>query len=82
VDPTSSSEHHDSGSKIPTIKKLFRTGKHHSDSSSEILNSIPVIPKLDFNATNSTTTATVTIPVYDGLRGGPCIDKTTGQIIP
>ena len=66
--------------KIKTINKLF-----HSDTGSA-LDSIPVIPKLNFNATNSTstssTTATVTLPICNGVVPGPCFDKSTRQIIP
>jgi hypothetical protein len=87
--PTSSSDggnSHNPIHKIPTINKLFRSGSsghHHKvGNSSSVLNSIPVIPKLNFANNTNATTATVTLPLCDGLRGGPCLDKTTGQIIP
>jgi hypothetical protein len=51
--------------------------------SSALLYSIPVIPRLNFDTINGTNaTATVTIPVCDGIVPGPCLDKTTAQIIP
>jgi transcriptional regulator len=45
------------------------------------------VPQMNFDVVNNTNstetaTATVTIPVCDGVVPGPCLDKTTGQIIP
>jgi hypothetical protein len=48
------------------------------------LNSIAVIPKMNFTTTttNGTTTANVTIPVCNGVVGEPCVDPDTHTIIP
>jgi hypothetical protein len=72
--------------KVKDINKLFRSSKNDNSGSGAIDN-IPVIPKMNFdvvNDTNSTATATATviIPICDGIVPGPCLDKTTGQIIP
>jgi len=69
------SAHH---GKIGKINRLFRSS--NDDSGSSAIDSIPVIQPL--NVTQANATATVTIPVCDGVRGGPCLDKTTGQIVP
>jgi len=70
---------------------LFR-GSGNNDNGSAALANIPVIQPLDaaqLNSTsanntnrNTTTTATVTIPVCDGVVGGPCLDSNTHTIIP
>jgi hypothetical protein len=71
-----SNNHHDS--KVKEINKLFRSGSNNDN----------VIPRMNFevvngtNSTTTTTTATVTISICDGIVPGPCLDKTTGQIIP
>jgi hypothetical protein len=79
----SSSGHHHDG-KIGKINRLFRSN-NNIDTGQAALDSIPVIQPLtpeQLNGTNATKTATVTIPVCDGVVGGPCLDKTTGQIVP
>jgi hypothetical protein len=79
----SSSGHHHDG-KIGKINRLFRSN-NNIDTGQAALDSIPVIQPLtpeQLNGTNATKTATVTIPVCDGIVPGPCLDKTTGQIIP
>lgn len=61
----------------------FRSNGDNSGSSA--IDSIPVIPEMNFdtvNGTNSTEIATVTIPVCNGVLPGPYLDKTAGQIIP
>jgi hypothetical protein len=81
IDSGSTSHHH---GKIGKINRLFRSDSIGNTGSSA-LDNIPVIQPLFNNSTNttsSTTTATVTIPVCDGILPGPCLDKTTGQIIP
>lgn len=77
---SSGGSHH----KVKEINRLFRSNDGGSDSgssSSSTLANIPVIPA-QVNSTNANTTATVTIAVCDGIVPGPCLDKTTGQIIP
>jgi hypothetical protein len=78
---SSNTNHH----KVKQIDRLFRSNNDAANTNNN--NNIPVIPKMNFdvvNGTNSTetATATVTIPVCDGIVPGPCLDKTTGQIIP
>jgi hypothetical protein len=68
--------------KVGKINRLFRSNNIETGSSA--LDSIPVIPKMNFDTVNgtnytSTKTATVTIPVCDGVVPGPCLDKKTGQ---
>jgi hypothetical protein len=64
--------------KIDTINSLFRSGGHHKGSIT-----IPTIPQMQFPTTTANgTTANVTIAVCDGIVPGPCLDRTTGQIIP
>jgi hypothetical protein len=48
------------------------------------INNVPVIQPLPVNSTVivNGTTANVTMPICDGVVGGPCLDKITGQIIP
>jgi hypothetical protein len=61
--------------KIKEINQLFRCNDgddNTGSSSTAINNNIPVIPQMNFaqvNGTNSTT-ATVTIPICDGITGG------------
>jgi hypothetical protein len=70
--------------KIKTINRLFRgNSNNNGDTGQSALDNIPVIQPLtpaQLNGTNAT--ATVTIPVCDGIVSGPCLDKTTGQIVP
>jgi hypothetical protein len=80
---TDSGGSHHHSSKIGKIDRLFRSDS--ADTGQAALDSIPVIQPLtpeQLNGTNLTKTATVTIPVCDGVVGGPCLDETTGQIIP
>lgn len=70
------------------VKQIGRLFRSNNDDEANSINNIPVIPRMNFevvNGTNSTTTmttASVTIPICDGIVPGPCLDKTTGQIIP
>jgi hypothetical protein len=44
---------------------------------------VPAIPQMNFaTITNGTTRANVTIPVCNGVVGGPCLDPNTHTIIP
>lgn len=82
-DNSGGSSHH----KVSNINRLFRSDSIGNTGSSA-LDNIPVIQPLfsnnnNTNTTSSTTrTATVTIPICDGIVSGPCLDKSTGQIIP
>jgi hypothetical protein len=69
--------------KIDKINSLFHSGAGHHTKGSAI-DSIPVIPKMNFatTANGTTTTANVTIPVCNGVVGGPCLDPNTRTIIP
>jgi hypothetical protein len=69
--------------KVNEINKLFRSkggGGNNDDGSSSAIANIPAMNFDTVNGTNST--ATVTIAVCDGIVPGPCLDKTTGRIIP
>lgn len=77
------STHH----KVKQINRLFRSDNIETGSSA--LDNIPELQP-SFNNNNNTnttsgstaTTATVTKPVCGGVVPGPCLDKTTGQIVP
>jgi hypothetical protein len=56
-------------------KKFFRSGNNE-------IKEIPVIPRINFATTANETTANVTIPVCNGVVGGPCLDPNTHTIIP
>jgi hypothetical protein len=43
---------------------------------------IPMIPQMNFATTTNGTTANVTIPICNGVVGGPCLDPNTHTIIP
>jgi hypothetical protein len=43
------------------------------DTDKAALDSIPVVPRMNFDTANAT--ATVTIPVYEGVVPGPCLAR-------
>jgi hypothetical protein len=76
--------HNGISKRIHKIDSLFRSNNNVMDTGQAALNNIPVIQPLNFDnaTTTNNATATVKIPVCNGLVGGPCLDKVTGQIIP
>jgi hypothetical protein len=65
----------DNGDDKKNDTKFFRG---HNNEIKEIL----VIPQMNFaTTTNGTTAANVTIPVCNGVVGGPCLDPNTHTII-
>jgi hypothetical protein len=71
----------DGGLKHTTDNKMDSLS-HNVGQKSSAADSIPVIPKMNFANTANGTTANVTIPVCNGVVGGPCLDPNTHTIIP
>jgi hypothetical protein len=71
----------DGGLKHTTDNKIDSLSSNVGQKSSAA-DSIPVIPKMNFANTANGTTANLTIPVCNGVVGGPCLDPNTHTIIP